>query len=101
MYTQDLKNNLSSVLFYKQNNHSTCCMFTHLEAMVKTTFLCVTEVVYASMIISFSELVCFMTRYLGGRAVILFSEPILIWCKMPRGFFLLTGDFFFTRQGSM
>lgn len=74
MYTQDLKNNLSSVLFYKQNNHSTCCMFTHLEAMVKTTFLCVTEVVYASMIISFSELICFMTRYLGGRAVILFCN---------------------------
>lgn len=42
--------------------------------MVKTTFLCVTEVVYASMIISFSELVCFMTRYLGGRAVILFCD---------------------------
>lgn len=68
-------------------------MFIYLEVMVKMIFLCVIEVVYVFMIISFSELVCFMIRYLGGRVVILFLELILIWCKMLRGFFFLIGEY--------
>lgn len=49
-------------------------MFIYLEVMVKMIFLCVIEVVYVFMIISFRELICFMIRYLGGRVVILFCN---------------------------
>lgn len=72
-------------------------MFIYLEVMVKMIFLCVIEVVYVFMIISFSELVCFMIRYLGGRVVILFLELILIWCKNVKRIFFFDRGFFFIR----
>lgn len=75
MYTQDLKNNLSSVLFlYTKQSFNLLYVYSSRSNGEDDISLCVTEVVYASMIISFSELICFMTRYLGGRAVILFCN---------------------------
>lgn len=35
---------------------------------------------------------------LGGRAVILFSEPILIWCKIPKDFFISRQEIFFSPE---
>lgn len=75
MYTQDLKNNLSSVLFlYTKQSFNLLYVYSSRSNGEDDISLCVTEVVYASMIISFRELICFMTRYLGGRAVILFCN---------------------------